>query len=325
MLGQPVCERRVEPHPRRVRVPRVRFDPDPLPPEPFRHRTGRVAPRERVEDGVPLVRQKLHEELDERLRHDGRVPGDALRAASPVVAVGTHRVRDRQHRVEAVAVRRGEHVRRDRAAVVREERGRADVVFGRPLAAGVGALLEQLLHAVAVFRQHLAVVRLRVRRRGHPPDAGEGVLHAGPADRHPLGRRRQPGGVEADELLAEVQPGRLLEREQRLDRGGGDGRRARHPAVAEFEDDRPVRREHVRQRLREPREPRGEGIGFLVAVLLLPGQREGRRREHELHRAPPRGEGVGRQRVLGLAEEQVPVRGLVCEADRWCHVRLTSV
>ena len=66
--------RRREPHPRRPRVLRVRLDADPLPLQPLRHAAGRVAARERVEHHVPRIGQELHEELDQRLRHRGRMP-----------------------------------------------------------------------------------------------------------------------------------------------------------------------------------------------------------------------------------------------------------
>ena len=86
------------------------------------------------------------------------------------------------------------------------------------------------------------------------------VLHPDAVDRHPLGRRRQPGRVVADELLAQVQPGGFLERQQRSMPAVDMRRLARLPAVAEFQDDRAV------------------GVSVSVSGLAKPASHSGRLR-----------------------------------------------
>ena len=99
----------------------------------------------------------------------------------------------------------------------------ADVVFARPPAAAIGPALEQLPHRLAVLGQHATIVGLG-RRRGasHQTRVKASLTRVAP-HRDPLSGRRQPGRVETDELLAQMQPGRFLKGEQGLDAGCGDG------------------------------------------------------------------------------------------------------
>jgi len=128
-------------------------------------------------------------------------------------------------------------VGRDRPVIVRLETLRADVVLRWTSPGVVFAGLDEALHAGTVLPQHLPVVGLRTRVRRHPPDAGEGVLDPRPLLVHPLDRRRQPGRVVPDELLAEVQVTLLEEAQERLQDVGGHRRLARHPGVADLNYD----------------------------------------------------------------------------------------
>ena len=114
-----------------------------------------------------------------------------------------------------------------------------------------------------------------------PPDARERIFDPHPPNRNPFRRRRQPSRVIANELLAEMQPGRLLERDQRFDRRHRHGRLARFPAVAQFHDDRPIRRQVIGERFREPGEPVGKGFAAEIAVFLFATERERGRGEDE--------------------------------------------
>src|SRR6266511_3079180 len=99
--------------------------------------------------------------------------------------------------------------------MVSQKASLADDVSRGPATSVVLLATEQRLHVLAVWGQDAAVVRLRVATGREPPHVRVRVLEAFALHCHPLSRCRKSRGVVADDVLAEMQVGGLLERQQR--------------------------------------------------------------------------------------------------------------